>query len=293
MKNKTTRSGLQYKVFTVTRPGLTRDPRMPATPDELKWVANSATIIYGDDDAALIDCFLTIEQSNELVDFIASTGKNLKYIYITHPHGDHFFGLKPLLDHFPEAKAVTAATAAEAMLAHIEPEAVNAFWRSRFPGQIAEELIAPEALEGNYFEIEGHPLQIIEDGFTDTHHSTSIWVPSIGLLVAGDAVYNRIHPYLGETTIATRQEWIKALDQLAQLNPKYVVAGHKQPDQFDHPEDIAKTKQYLLDFEELNEQTSSPIEFYQQMFNKYPSYANPGSLWGAATAAKKESKAQS
>jgi len=285
MKNHNNPAKLQYKVFTVSRPGLTRDPNMPATPDELKWVANSATLIYGENDAVLVDCFLTIDQSKQLIDFIDASGKNLTYIYITHPHGDHFFGLKLLLDHFPEAKAITAASSAAAMLAHINPEAVNAFWRPRFPGQIADELVAPDALEGDRFELEGHHLQIIEDGFTDTHNSTSIWVPSLGLLVAGDVVYNGIHAYLAETTSATRKEWVNALDRLALLKPDYVVSGHKKPNEFDHPEDIAVTRQYLLDFEKFNQETSSAADFYLKMFNKYPTYANPGSLWGAVVAA--------
>ena len=287
MKNQTTSSGLQYKVFTVTRQGLTQDLQMPATPDQLKWVANSATFIYGDQDAALIDCFLTIDQSQQLIDFIVTFGKNLKYIYITHPHGDHFFGLKLLLDHFPEAKAITSGNATEAMLAHIEPDAVNTFWRRRFPDQIPEELIVPNALEDDYFELEGHPLQIIEDGFTDTHHSTSIYVPSIGLVVAGDVVYNGIHPYLAETTKQTRQEWMAALDKLESLHPQAVIAGHKNPDNGDSPDNIAATKKYLEDFEQLNNETSTAKELFDKMYALYPERANPGSLWGAATTAKK------
>jgi glyoxylase-like metal-dependent hydrolase (beta-lactamase superfamily II) len=289
MKDQIKSSNLQYKVFTVTRPGLTRDPEMPATADKLKWVSNSATFIYGDQDAALIDCFLTIDQTKQLIDFILTFGKNLKYIYITHPHGDHYFGLKLLLDRFPSAKAITSASAAEAMKAHIEPEAVNVFWRSRFPNEIPEVLIAPAALENNYFELEGHPLQIIEDGFTDTHNSTSIYVPSIGLIVAGDVVYNGIHPYLSETTKHTRKEWIAALDKLELLHPKSVVAGHKNPDYPDDPDNIAATKKYLEDFEQLNDETSSAKDLYNKMFALYPGRANPGSLWGAAKSAKQRS----
>ena len=41
-----------------------------------------------------------------------ATGKNLTTIYITHGHGDHFFGLNPVLIAFPEARAVTAAAVA-------------------------------------------------------------------------------------------------------------------------------------------------------------------------------------
>lgn len=286
MKEQSKSSHLQYKVITVTRAGLTRDPEMPATPDKLKWVSNSATLIFGDQDAVLIDCFLTIDQNKQLIDSVATFGKNLKYIYITHPHGDHYFGLKLLLDRFPSAKAITSATASEAMLTHIEPDAVNSFWRSRFPNQIPEELIAPVALEKNFFELEGSILQIIEDGFTDTHNSTSIYVPSIGLVVAGDVVYNGIHPYLAETTKQTRKEWIAALDQLESLHPKAVVAGHKNPEYSDNPNNIAATKKYLEDFDRLDNETTSAKELFHKMFTLYADRANPGSLWGAAKTAK-------
>ena len=37
---------LRYKVFTVTRPGLNRDA--PPGKEPLMWVANSATLIYGE-----------------------------------------------------------------------------------------------------------------------------------------------------------------------------------------------------------------------------------------------------
>jgi glyoxylase-like metal-dependent hydrolase (beta-lactamase superfamily II) len=59
----------------------------------LMWVANSATLIYGERDAVLVDTFLTTEQSQTLLDWVVASGKNLTAIYITHGHGDHFFGL--------------------------------------------------------------------------------------------------------------------------------------------------------------------------------------------------------
>src|SRR6266436_2958971 len=40
---------LRYKVFTVTRPGLNRD--VPPGKEPLMWVANSATLMYGEKDA--------------------------------------------------------------------------------------------------------------------------------------------------------------------------------------------------------------------------------------------------
>ena len=105
---------LRYLVFTAKRPGLT--PDIPAGYESLAWVANSATLIYGARDAVLVDTFLTIDQSVQLAAEVAASGKNLTYIYITHGHGDHFFGLNPILSAFPKARAVTAAwTAAQAV----------------------------------------------------------------------------------------------------------------------------------------------------------------------------------
>jgi len=44
---------------------------------------------------------LSAQQSRELADWVAESGKNLVMSYVTHAHGDHFFGLKLLLDRFP------------------------------------------------------------------------------------------------------------------------------------------------------------------------------------------------
>ena len=47
-----TRNDLQWKVLTIRRPGLTRD--LPPGKEELMWVANSSTLIYGERDAVLV-----------------------------------------------------------------------------------------------------------------------------------------------------------------------------------------------------------------------------------------------
>lgn len=57
----------------------------------------------------------TVEQNAELVDWIRSFGRRLTHVYVTHGHGDHFFGIGQIMDAFPGARAVaTEATIAGA-----------------------------------------------------------------------------------------------------------------------------------------------------------------------------------
>jgi glyoxylase-like metal-dependent hydrolase (beta-lactamase superfamily II) len=280
-----TDTDLRWEVLTIKRPGLTRD--LPPGKEELMWVANSSTLIYGERDAILVDTFLTTEQSKTLLDWVVARGKNLTAIYITHGHGDHFFGLASLLERFPRAKALATPEIVKAMHDQLSPASVDNFWRRLFPGEIPNCLLVAEPLEGNALELEGHKLIAINAGRTDTAHSTCLHVPSIGLIVGGDVVYNGIHPYLGETDTQSRTEWISTLDKLETLNPKAVIAGHKVPENDDNPRIIAETRQYLRDFNRLNTATKTARELYDAMLEIYPDRVNPGSLWGAANAAKK------
>jgi glyoxylase-like metal-dependent hydrolase (beta-lactamase superfamily II) len=281
----TTDTGLHWDVLTIRRPGLSRD--LPPGREELRWVANSSTLIHGERDAVLVDTFLTIEQSQTLVDWVVASGKTLTAIYITHGHGDHFFGLAPLLERFPKARAVATPEVVKAMHEHLSPASIENFWRRLFPGEIPDRLLVAEPLEDGGLELEGHRLVAVNAGRTDTAQSTCLHVPSIGLLVGGDAVYNGIHPYLGETDAQSRLEWIATLDRLEALKPKAVIAGHKIPENDDDPRIIGETRQYIADFNRLNAATATARELYDAMLEIHPDRANPGSLWGAANIAKK------
>src|SRR5882762_9936485 len=130
---------LSWDVLTIRRPGLTRD--LPAGKEELMWVANSSALIHGDRDAVLVDTFLTIEQSQTLLSWVVASGKNLTAIYITHAHGDHFFGLAPLLERFPHARAVATPEVVKAMYEQLSPASVDNFWRILFFGKLPDPLL--------------------------------------------------------------------------------------------------------------------------------------------------------
>jgi glyoxylase-like metal-dependent hydrolase (beta-lactamase superfamily II) len=278
-------SKLKWKLLIKKR-GSSTSQGIPPGKENLLWVASTVTLIYGERDAVLVDTFLTERHSKELLDWVGESGKNLTNIYVTHAHGDHYFGLKPLIDKFPGAKPLATASNSTAIQDQIKPEFVQSFWESRFPGQLPSHLIAPQTLAGDTFYLEGEELKIVEIGHTDTAHSTALHIPSIGLVVSGDCVYNNTHLYLAECDEGACKEWLRALDKIESLQPNSVVAGHGVLDPDSSPRHIEETRRYIRDFVSSLASTSTAMELYEAMLSLYPDRVNPGSLWAAAKAAK-------
>jgi len=272
-------SELHYEVMTERREGLTRD--LPEGNDQWRWVANSSTLIWGDEDAVLVDTFTTVDQNARLIEWVRSHGKNLTAVYLTHGHGDHAFGIGQLRAAFPEARMLATAGTLDELHLQAEPAYRDDFWGKLFPGQIPQ-VEFPELLEPGVFELEGHELRVIEAGATDTAGTTSLWIPDLGLVVAGDVVYNATYPYLAETTADIRLNWIAAIERLKTLEPSHVVSGHKQPGTDDSPSDMDATITYLHDVAETEKNSTDALDFYSQMLVKQPNRANVGSLWGTA-----------
>jgi glyoxylase-like metal-dependent hydrolase (beta-lactamase superfamily II) len=279
-----TSTPLKWDVLVTNRQGLTRE--LPPGEERWMWVPTSATLIYGDRDAVLVDAFLTVEQADALVEWVGTSGKNLTTIYITHGHGDHFFGVGTVQSRFPDARAVAMPEVVKVMRQQASPEYVANFWNARYPGQLPEHLVIAEELNANVIELEGRELVAVELGHTDTDHTTCLYVPSVGVVVAGDAAYNDVHLYLVESDAPARRQWIAALDKIESLQPRVVIAGHKKPGTDDSPRIIEETRQYIRDFDRLAQTSTSARELYDKMLELHPNRANPGSLWGSARAAK-------
>ena len=277
---------LKWEVFvTLGIPIVTRD--RPAGVQGTFFQAIASTLIYGDKDAVLVDAYMTTKQANALADWVASKRKNLTTIYITHGHGDHWFGVGTLLERFPKARVVATPNTVKVMHGNASPESLNGAWKAGFPGQIPDKLVIAEELKGNVINLEGQDLVAVELGHTDTDYTTCLHVPSIGLVVAGDAAYNDVHLYLAESNAKTRQEWIAALNKIESLKPRAVVASHKRPENDDNPRIIEETRQYIRDFDRLVETTKTAQELYDKMLELYPNRVNPGwALWSSARAVK-------
>ena len=260
---------------------------LPPVMKQAMFQAIASTLIYGKRDAVLVDAFMTVKQADALVDWVEASGKNLTTIYITHGHGDHWFGIGALLERFPNASAVATRDVAKVMRQHASPELLERVWKAGFPDQIPDRLVIAEELKGNIINVEGHDLVAVELGQSDTDNTTCLNVPSIGLVVVGDAAYNDVHLDLVESNAKSRREWISAVDKIESLNLRTVIAAHKRSGNEDNPRIIEETRQYIRDFDRIAEMTTTAQDLYEKMLELYPNWVNPGwALWSSARAVK-------
>ena len=266
-------------------PAMTSD--LPPGEKQRPWPPISSTLISGERDAVLVDTPITVEQARALANWVAARGKNLTTIYATHGHGDHFFGASTVLERFPGARFVARPEVIQIMRQQASPESLATFWNPRFPDQISSQLAIAKALAGDVINLEGQDLVSVPLGLTDTASTTCLHVPSIGLIVAGDAAYNGVHLHLSESPDQQkRQEWIAALDKMESLKPRAVIAGHKRHGNNDSPKIIQETRQYIRDFGRLAGMTTTARELYDKMLELYPDWVNPGALWSSVRALK-------
>jgi glyoxylase-like metal-dependent hydrolase (beta-lactamase superfamily II) len=144
-------------------------------------------------------------------------------------------------------------------------------WDKLWPGQIPDAAVTAVTVAGNRLTLEGHRLQLVEVGHTDTDDTSVLHVPDLSLVVAGDALYNGAHMFIGESAGGGLAAWRKAIDTVESLAPRWIVAGHRDKDRDDDAARIiADTRQYLDDAEDALATCSTATEFFTTMLEHHP-----------------------
>jgi len=275
-------SELKYEVLVNDGVRREREQRLP---DGSPLISSpvASTLIYGEHDAVLVDPPFTYDQVARVGDWIEASGKHLTAVYATHGHGDHWFGTDLLLRRFPRAVAY-ATTATIAMMHHQGTVGRAELWDVDFPGLIPPSPVNYRTVPVDGIELEGHRLIAVEVGHTDTDDTSVLHVPSIGLVVAGDVAYNGVHQYLLESAHGGVEAWLAALDKVAALQPRAVVAGHKNKELDDDPAIIEQTRDYLLNARRLLGENLTPRAYFDAMIALYPDRLNVGPVWYTAVA---------
>ena len=78
------------------------------------------------------------------------------------------------------------------------------------------------------------------------------------------------------------QAWLDGIEGLAVLDPRHVVAGHKNAALPDDPKILNETSQYLRDAIRLLDGGPKPLEFFEEMVKLHGDRLDPGPLWYSA-----------
>jgi glyoxylase-like metal-dependent hydrolase (beta-lactamase superfamily II) len=249
------------------------------------WPASTSTLISGEHDAVLVDALLTTEEGQRLAEWLHHTGKRLSAIFVTHGHGDHFFGAGPLLDAFPDAPLLASdQRVVDEARADATPEHL-AFWNSWFAGQFSQSPAVPALTNSPEFDLEGHAILLRTIGRADAGVlNTIVHVPELQAICSGDIAYNNIHMWLRNSTPESRKTWLTSLDAVGALQPTTIITGHRDPDA---PDDDAtrvldQSRRYIEDFDQAVASARTPAEVNDVMLTKYPDCGNRYTLFLAA-----------
>lgn len=271
-------SPLSYETWV--SPGPTSRQTLPDG-SAFDWSPTTTTLILGRTQAALVDPPFLDTQLEDVAHWVDAHEQRVAFIYITHGHGDHWFG-PPALAQRLGGIPVYATPGTIAQLPDAGSARARAFYENLYPGRVASADLDPQPIPAAGLDIEGHPLEVVEVGHSDGDDSTVLYVPDIGLVVAGDVAYNNVHQFLAEGRDGGLDRWSAAIEKVRELRPEAVVAGHKDSRRSDSPSILDETAEYLRTASELLRRGATRESFVRDLVTAYPDRINPSVPWVSA-----------
>jgi glyoxylase-like metal-dependent hydrolase (beta-lactamase superfamily II) len=255
----------------VAAPGTPAAPAAPLTTTVFTGSAAgffvTSTLVAGAHDAILVDGQFDLADAHRLVAMILESKKRLTTIYVTHAHPDHYFGLAAVVQAFPKAKVV----ALPAVVAGIKQtwKAKLGYWGPIYGANLTAQPRIPTALAGTSITLDGQAIEL-HAARGDAADSSSLWIPSIKTVIAGDIVYHGVHPWTAESDAAARAGWRSSLDELAALGATTVVPGHREPHTKDDASAITQTRAYLTAFDAAVAGAATSADAQQKLKAAFP-----------------------
>jgi len=193
------------------------------------------------------------------------TPQPVTHVIVTHYHADHIYGLQEF------RKAGAEIVANRHAIEYMNSEtAANRLAASRVdlaPWIDADtHLVQPDQwLDGPQDLVVGGVRFLVRPvGPAHTPEDQVVFLPSEGVLYAGDTVFRGRIPYVGQ---ADSRHWIAALDELLGLQPTVLVPGHG-PASTTAREDLQLTRDYLAYLRESMRQAALDMTPFDEAYAK-------------------------
>ena len=230
----------------------------------------TSVLIMGERDCVLVDCQWTRSNAYRVIAEIAETNLNLKAVFATHAHPDHYWGIGYIGQAFPDAKLYALDYDIPIIRRQFHDKTEH--WESVI-GKVNLCRLLPE-LEplpaDNCIELEGEKIEVLPRLWGDLKYNSAVWVPSIKTLIGSDILFSDAHPFTCEVSATGRQKWYDCIEDLEKLGAQVVIPGHVKPGTPLDERSFAYTKAYLKATEEELANTSDMKEFFYNMCLRFP-----------------------
>jgi arylsulfatase A-like enzyme/glyoxylase-like metal-dependent hydrolase (beta-lactamase superfamily II) len=237
----------------------------------LSPISVGSTLITGETEAILVDGQMLLSDGEKVAQMIKDSGKNLKAIWITHGHPDHYFGTSAILEKFPGTPVYSTEDVVNAI--ENNKDASLASLKAGFGDDVADEPVVPEVFQDQTLEIDGQTIEILTFSQGDTEQTTALHIPDQQTIIAADILYCGVHAFVVEaTTSEARNAWIDTIEQLKDLNPTTVIPGHKTPELDNSPACLDEMIEYLQKFEQVVSTETTAEDAIAAMQEEYPNH---------------------
>lgn len=247
-------------------------------------------LLMGETNAILLDGGFTLSDGRKVAEAIKATGKALKTIYVSCSDPDYYFGLRPIVDAFPEAKVIAATATVEAIKANVQGKLD--VWSPQLGDngpKVLADVVIPEASDVTTLDLEGHAVEIVT--VPDLKDRRYLWVPDLKAMFGGVLVFSGIHVWVAdEPGIEDRARWIKSLDEIVARNPAVVVPSHQTKGAPDGIAAVKFTRDYLIAFNEQAAKAKDSSQLIEAMKKLYPNLEDVSTLELGAKVAMGEMK---
>lgn len=234
----------------------------------------TSTLVYGDHDAMLVDAQFQKTYAKKIVEMVKASGKNLKYVFISHSDPDYYFGLDEIKKAFPRAQVLS--TAQTAYIISASKDGKLAVWKENLGSDAPGKLYVPDAVTSDKLILDGQEIEIRQNK-NDTGRSY-LWIPSLKTVLGGIPVSTDGHLWMADApTVQSIDRWIDCIDDMQSLKPEKVIPGHYITNDMS-PSTLDFVKKYLVDYRSAAASHKHSAGIVSDMEKKYPDLSGRESL---------------
>jgi len=216
--------------------------------DNMAIVGGNCLLAVGKEDSLLIDTKQAVLGPSLRREALA-IAKSIDHVINTHHHFDHaggnaaFHTGSTVISAHPKCRERIAASSGQmlaqldqkiAALSGLDGEAAKAAAADAgaFKASLAtidkEAFVPDESIEGGTLRLAGRQVEVTHVGAGHTDNDLILFFPEANVLVAGDLIFNGLHPYFDVSASATSTGWVRSLSRIVGMcdQKTMVVPGH-------------------------------------------------------------------